>query len=178
MSQQDCTHCHTKITKVQRKGLKCIRCPAWIHHSCAALPTGHEIWTCLKCKRKSSSTSNRDSLNSRVSLGTGTSSSSSTKLVSTSDSISNLQLMNEMKEMKNLTLALIDRVSAMEGSHHQEMRLIRMENVGLLQEVNDLKEHLLKLNMKSKITTEPAPRNHPRLDSEKCMKMFAVNLKR
>lgn len=161
MTQPDCTHCHMKITKIQRKGLKCIKCPVWIHQSCAALPMGHEIWTCIKCKRQSSSTSNRSSLNSRVSTGTG-SSSSSVNLVSTSNSVTNLQLMNEIKEIKSLTAALIDRMSALEGSHCQEMRLVRLENFELLKEIRDLKEHLF---VKSTSDTEPVPMVHPRFNS-------------
>lgn len=149
MSGSNCSHCHAKITKVQRKGVKCIKCPTWIHVACAALPVGHEIWTCDKCKRRSSGTSRRVSV-------TGQKASSSTLVhapqpVSTTPNISNTQLSAEIADLKRLVVVLTERVIAMDERQQAEINSIRRHYRDISEELNNLKKSTNDVNV---ITTD------------------------
>lgn len=118
---------------MKRKGVKCTKCKTAIHVSCARLPAGHEIWTCIKCKRQSAGA--RPSMDRRVSiLPAGPSRTMSSPAVSVND-----RMMKEFSELKLTLASLADRITAMNECHQVELRAIQQVNRELREEIVVLK---------------------------------------
>lgn len=137
-----CVKCSSNITQKKKKGVKCTRCPLWIHNDCAGFPLGHEVWTCPGCNRRSSTVRRVSSVVNPPARKSSIGSSLQTPLNVSNDSNVNIQLANEISELKTLMREMLRRMTAMEEDHKVELRFLRNTNTDLLNEISIMKKSL------------------------------------
>ena len=158
------------VTALKKPGLVCSKCKVLqILKTCANLPEGHEIWTCLRCETISKNT-RRTSIQPRTSLSGSQPSSSlpgqtiSHRKVSQAPTNTNTiqVLMSEFNELKNINkqrlskLSLITDVMTMVNELRDEVNQLKITNKHMHAENTALKEDLRHFKIVN-TTMTPAP---------------------